>query len=162
MNGLCPLSNDVIFLFSRQLKKREQRESWEYVILEGSLPSQSVCANASAKSPQLDPSVCCCTSGYTRYTVRAEYFKCYNGLLGVGRNIAGPHAIIILHHLRFTGNDWYANPMLISTVQYLNKLMINLGLEGTTSCKPCTLGNLAFNNAWPAFISEVLSHRPGF
>ena len=28
----------------------------------------------------------------------------YNGLLGVGRNIAGPHAIVNLHHLRFTGN----------------------------------------------------------
>lgn len=51
------------------------------------------------KSPQLDLSVCCCKSGYTKYTVWVKHFC--NGLFGVVRNTAGPHAIVNLHHLRF-------------------------------------------------------------
>ena len=67
--------------------------SWKVIVF-----TKGVRANASAKSPQLeaDLSVCCCTSGYM-YTSMSRVFQKYcNGL---------------------------PNPMLISTVYNLNKLI---------------------------------------
>ena len=86
--------------------------SWKVIVFTKGV----ICGNAKAITLLLHMWV-------TRYTVWGEYFKCRNGLLGVGRNIdmqsSCYHKTLTIWGLQAMV---YTNPMLISTVQYLNKL----------------------------------------